>query len=113
MCSLAMMCSSEAESLSTAGKIIGIVIGSIVGLAFVTCIAIIICMMFCKRKKQTQVWAYPSQRPQAFEHPLPMYSYENYPAAPISIPFRHTKIIEEPPPAYEEIDTIEHSASKY
>lgn len=112
MCSLAMMCSAEADSLSTAGKIIGIVVGSIVGLAFLTCITIIICMIFCKRKHQTQVWVYPSHKPQAFEHPLPRYSHGHYPPAPIFLPSRHTKAIEEPPPAYEEIETISYLTEK-
>ena len=106
-----MMCSSDVDSLSTAGKIIGIVVGSLVGLAFLTCIIIIISMIFCKRKKHTQVWAYPCPRPQAFEQTVPMYPYGSYPEGPL--PTTHTKIIEEPPPAYEEIETIEQSPSKY
>lgn len=112
MCSLAMMCSSDADALSTAGKIIGIVVGSVVGLAFLTCIIIIIAMIFCKRKHHTQVWAYPCPRPQqAFEQSIPMYSYGGYPG--VGLPTTRTKIIEEPPPAYEEIETIGQSTSKY
>lgn len=106
MCSFSMVCPSNTDSLSDAGKIVGIVVGSILGLAFLTCITVILYLIFYKRKAQARVWAYPCPRPQSYGHIMPTFPYVNYPQG--SIHLSSQKIIEEPPPAYEEINTIEH-----
>jgi hypothetical protein len=107
------MCPAKMDSLNTIGKIVGIVIGSTVALAFLICISVIIYMIFCKRKPRTQVWAYPSPRPQSYGQRMCIFPYANYPGVPLSLPLTDPhRIIEEPPPAYEEINTIEHSTKK-
>ncbi len=110
MCSFSMVCPSNIDSISDGGKIVGIVVGSVLGLAFLTCIIVIVYLIFCKRKPQARVWAYPCSRPQSYGQITPMFSYANYPHVSIHLPLRDSqKITEEPPPSYEEISTIEHS----
>jgi hypothetical protein len=104
---------SSSSSISDVGRIIGIVIGSVVGLTFLICIIVTIYMVFHKRKSNVQVWAYPYPGSQTYGQSMPMYPYGNYPQAPIQqLQPQLQKVVDEPPPAYEEISTIEDSASK-
>jgi hypothetical protein len=112
-----MLCPSDnnssSNSLGDIGKIVGLVIGSLLGLAVLICFIVIIYFVFCKRKPQVQVWAYSGPTSQAYEEPMPIFPYTNYPQESIQTsPTDPQKIIEEPPPAYEEINTIYNSNKK-
>ncbi|CAF0805849.1 unnamed protein product [Rotaria sp. Silwood1] len=113
VCSSSTSCysytSSTFNDLANIGKIIGIVLGSILGLAILICIIAIIFCTFCKRKHQVQLWSNPSQRPPSYGQSIPIYPYTNYPQEFMASPkLDSQKIEEEPPPAYEEISTIEN-----
>jgi hypothetical protein len=111
ICSFSMVCPSNIDSLTNGGKIVGIVVGSVLGLAFLSCIVVIFYLIFCKRRPQARVWAYPCPRPQPYGQITPTYSYSNYPHGPIRLSSTDShKILDEPPPAYEEISTIEQLA---
>ena len=103
--------SSTESSVSSTGEIIGIVIGSLIGLAFLICIIVTIYMVCCKPKAQMQVWAYPDAGSQTYGQSMAMYPYPHYfPHGPMQQP-QPIKIIDEPPPAYEEITTAGVSAN--
>ncbi len=108
-----MMCASETNSsvnsISDIGKIVGIVIGSILCLAFLICVTVIIYFVCCKRKPKVQVWAQPCSRFQGYGQSMPIFPYINYPQGHMN---SSQRIIEESPPAYEEIATIENSNTK-
>ncbi len=111
MCSGSIWCSTG-SSVTGTGQIVGIVIGSLLGLAFLICIIVTIYMVCCKRKGQMQVWAYPFPGSQTYGQSMAMYPYPHYyPQGPMQQP-QPIKIIEEPPPAYEEINTVGVSANR-
>lgn len=90
LCSLAATCaentSSSLDSVSGVTKMVGIVLGSVLGLAFFACFVGITYLLFCKRVPQPN--PPPTIPPQASPQ----------------------KITEDAPPAYEEINTIGRSA---
>jgi len=112
-----MMCASETNSsfnsISDREKTVGIIIGSILCLAFLICVIVIIYLVCCKRKPKVQVWAQPCTRFQGYGQSMPMFPYANYPQGHMhSSPIDPQRTIEESPPAYEEIATIEDSNRK-
>lgn len=118
MCSFSMMCPSDTDSsldsISNAGKIVAIVIGSVLGLAVLICITVIIYLACCKRKPKVQVWAHPCSQPQSYGQSMAMFPYTNYPQGPIQMPQTYpSRVIEEPPPAYEEIVTMEEPNRRF
>ncbi|CAF2746464.1 unnamed protein product [Rotaria sp. Silwood2] len=116
-CSSSTVCASQTSStfnhLANIGKIIDIVLGSILGLAILIFIIGIIYFTFCKKKRQVQVWTHPYPRPQSYGQSMPMYPYANYPHEVTQEPKSDSqKIVEEPPPSYEEISRNENSTEK-
>jgi hypothetical protein len=112
-----MMCASETDSsfssISDNGKIFDIIIGSILCLAFLICVIVIIYLVYCKRKPKAQVWAQPAPRFQGYGQSMPMFPYTNYLQGHIHPSQTDPQgTIEELPPAYEEIATIEDSNNK-
>ncbi|CAF1063359.1 unnamed protein product [Rotaria sordida] len=113
ICSNSSGCYSHTNStfddLSNIGKILGIVIGSILGLAVLICVIAIIYLTFCKRRPQVQVWTHPLPTSVPYRQSISMYPYANYSQEPIQqAKSNFQKIVEEPPPAYEEINGMEN-----
>jgi hypothetical protein len=105
--------SSTTDSLADIGKIAGIVIGSILGFVVLVCIIVTIYLVCCRRKNQAQVWVNSCPRPQTYGQSMPMFPYTNYPQGPIqTLQTDPQRIIESPPPPYEEIIRIDNPNRK-
>jgi hypothetical protein len=112
ICSFASTCSPDpgfsSSSLTHIAKLVGIILGAILGFVFVVCIVAIMYLLFCKRKPRVQVWTHPYPRPPVYQQSMSTFPSVQYPQTPMEqlqpVPW---KIIEEPPPAYEEINPNE------
>lgn len=107
-----MMCTSDSpsslNSIVDVGKIVGIVIGSLLALAVLICIIVTIYLLCCKRKPDTKIWAQPCSRPQGYGQSMTTFPYTHYSQGPIRpSQIGVQRITEEPPPAYEEIAYIQ------
>ncbi|CAF0837924.1 unnamed protein product [Adineta steineri] len=114
MCPISSIYSSNTNTSAYCAKgiarIIGIAFGSLVGLASLICIIIIIYILFCKRKSPTQIWNQPYPTSQTYEQPMSTFPYTHYSQTSIEqSQSKSPNTTEELPPAYEEINDIEHS----